>query len=118
MIEQAVRQGWQIPPNVFSDIPQKLHDVVCSPEASDRNKIAAARVLSMLHAQNKAFEPPAENHQPAQVTVYLPHNGTTKTGTIQEVLDVMDEHPEYLETAKARARERSVLKLNGDHRQV
>jgi hypothetical protein len=52
MIERAIRQRWNIPPELREQIPVQLGKVITSGRASHRNKVAAARALFHADALN------------------------------------------------------------------
>jgi len=55
MVEQAVRQNWSIPDAIFQALPGVMAQILSS--GSNREKVAAARVLAALHSQNQATQP-------------------------------------------------------------
>lgn len=69
MIERAVRERWIMPEGAFTDLPAAMLEIVTKESIkvldregvaveidNDREKIAAARVLAVLEAQNQADE--------------------------------------------------------------
>ena len=55
MMEQAVRQNWNIPDAIFKALPGVMAKILS--DGSNREKVAAARVLAALHSQNQATQP-------------------------------------------------------------
>ena len=55
MMEQAVRQNWNIPDAIFKALPGVMAKILS--DGSNREKVAAARVLAALHSQNQAAQP-------------------------------------------------------------
>ena len=53
-IEQALRNNWEMPEQVFRSLPDQLVNIVTN--GSPREQIAAARVLVAMHAQNTAAQ--------------------------------------------------------------
>lgn len=51
VLETMVYQGWDIPPEVYTVLPQALQDIASSPEQSTRDRIRAGEALSHLIAQ-------------------------------------------------------------------
>jgi hypothetical protein len=56
LIEKAVRQRWNIPEALRTVLPGVMARIVASPEASDRNRIAAARVILTADQLNMSQE--------------------------------------------------------------
>ena len=55
MIGSAIRQGWDIPEDILEALPERVMAIVKREDASDKDKIAASKVLvSMLRENNKA----------------------------------------------------------------
>jgi len=52
ILEKAIRQRWDIPPEMRGRVPEVLSGIVNNPDASERNRIAAARALIAADAQN------------------------------------------------------------------
>ena len=61
---------WEIPPEVFKALPQKLYEIAMS---GTRLSVKAAGVLLDMHQQNGAGE--ADIEQRDHVVIYIPHNG-------------------------------------------
>jgi hypothetical protein len=53
--EQALRQNWSIPDAIFKALPGVMAKIL--KDGSNREKVAAARVLAALHSQNQATQP-------------------------------------------------------------
>ena len=69
LIERAVRQRWEIPESSFKVLPLEMLTIVASRESDGktyrykpRERIMAARVLTMIHAQNQADSPATQTH--------------------------------------------------------
>lgn len=61
LIDRAIREGWQIPPEVMREIPKRMYDIAKDADASPRNVIAASRVLCVMHGQNQHGDPQQVN---------------------------------------------------------
>jgi hypothetical protein len=62
MIEQAVRHKWDIPEDMMSFLPRRMLRIAAK-STSERNVIAATRVLAMLVKHNKPPEASLHLHQ-------------------------------------------------------
>ncbi|MBL8815246.1 MAG: hypothetical protein JNL58_04390 [Planctomyces sp.] len=54
-IEQAIRKKWDIPEGVYKALPATLVNILLS--GSNREKIAAARVIAAIREQDEDSEP-------------------------------------------------------------
>ena len=61
-VETAVKQGWDIPAAVFSELPQKLWKIVQA--GKPRESIRAANILRMLNESNARSIPAVHLHAP------------------------------------------------------
>ena len=52
---QAVRNQWELPQELYRSLPQAMQTVM--EKGTDREKVAAARVLAQLHKQNEDAVP-------------------------------------------------------------
>lgn len=52
--ERAVRRGWDIKDHVLDELPHTAKTIISDPKASNRDKLAAGRLLATMHAQNLA----------------------------------------------------------------
>lgn len=55
LVGQAIRHGWNIPPELMDKLPEAMARVVV--EGKPRDKIGAAKVLVQMHAMNAADKP-------------------------------------------------------------
>ncbi len=95
MVERAVRQRWNLPPEVYDEIPAKLYAVINDPKTPQRTKISATRALLAMNAQN------AE-------TAIVPHEVHAGYESVQELLAALANDPAYIEAARQQARLRDV----------
>jgi hypothetical protein len=51
LLETMAYAGWEIPPEVFKDVPTALRDIASSPEQSTRDRIRASEALAHLSQQ-------------------------------------------------------------------
>lgn len=72
MLAKAVRQGWEIPDEVFSELPRWMLDIAAKSQ-SERNRIAAAKVLTTMHKSNQADDPAPQtvNHNSLHAHVVI-----------------------------------------------
>jgi hypothetical protein len=63
LLERATRQGWKMPEGIMDRLPESMKDVALNKKASHRNRIAAARVLTVMHGQNQADDPAPQTHR-------------------------------------------------------
>ena len=77
IIEQAMKQKWNIPPAAFTEIPKKLFAI--AKDGSNRDQVTAARLLKSMNDANADHEPPLlkapQVHLHADVTGNI--NGNT-----------------------------------------
>lgn len=52
MIERAVRHGWEIDPKWTATLPKVAARIAANPDAPNRDRLAALRVLKELQSQN------------------------------------------------------------------
>ena len=69
MATGVVRGQWEIPPEVFRELPAKLFKIAMG---KTRTAIKAAKLLIEMHAANG---PAPQDDQRGHVTIFLPHNG-------------------------------------------
>ena len=67
MLEKAVRQKWDLPEGIMEKLPAAMAKIGLSSKASHRNRIAAARVLVVMHGQNEDDAP--KSGQNTQINV-------------------------------------------------
>lgn len=60
MIQTAIANGWQIPADVMSELPETLANL--TRDADARTQVAAARVLVAMNAQNQKQSPSLVAH--------------------------------------------------------
>jgi hypothetical protein len=60
-IETALRRGWDIPDAIFDSLPKIVAQILL--KGTNREKIAAGRLLAVLHKQNSDREPVIQQHQ-------------------------------------------------------
>jgi len=58
MLEQAVRNRWQLPEQLYVALPTQMMRLLA--HGTPREQIAAARVLALLHQANEEAEHPAQ----------------------------------------------------------
>ena len=88
-VERAVRQRWNLPPEVYDQIPAKLYAVINDPKTPQRTKISATRTLLAMNAQN------AE-------TVIFPNEVHAGCEPVQEILVALANDPAYIEATRIR----------------
>ena len=71
IVGQAVRGAWEIPPDQFSALPERLIGIVQS--GNDRVALKAAKLLVDMNSQNEL--PAKSESQYGRVVVYIPDNG-------------------------------------------
>lgn len=69
-IESALKRGWEIPDAVFESLPKIVAQILL--KGSNREKIAAGRLLAVLHKQNNADQPVVQHHQHVHAHVPVP----------------------------------------------
>ena len=70
MSSGVVRGQWEIPPEVFRELPAKLVEI-----ALGDNPRSAVKAAKLLIAMNAANDPAPQDDQRGHVTIFLPHNG-------------------------------------------
>ena len=76
LIERAMKQKWAIPPKAFTEIPATLFKI--AKDGSNRDQVAAARLLKAMNDANADLEPPGEKPQvtkPPQVHLHADITG-------------------------------------------
>lgn len=73
MIEQAVKQKWNIPIEVFTELPQSLFNSSKDTKLSQRDRNTASKILVMMNEANKEKE-----HQPRQPQLHIHADVTGK----------------------------------------
>lgn len=71
MARGVVREGWEIPPHVFRELPAKLTEIALGDNT--RMAIKAAKLLVEMHAANGAGEISIDTG--GEVVIYIPDNG-------------------------------------------
>ena len=71
MASGVVRGAWEIPPEVFRELPAKLVEIALG--KNSRTAIKAAKLLVEMHAANGAGETHIDQRD--HVTIFIPHNG-------------------------------------------
>lgn len=67
-IERGLRQGWEFPDNLYRALPTLMLELLTKrlPNQtyyySDRTRVAAARVIALLNAQNQKVDPAPQTH--------------------------------------------------------
>ena len=70
MATGVVRGQWEIPPEVFLELPKRLYEL-----AMGQNPRTAAKAAKLLIEMNAANGSPEETDQRGEVVIYIPHNG-------------------------------------------
>ncbi len=70
MASGVVRGQWEIPPEVFRELPAKLFKIAMG---KTRTAVKAARLLIEMHAENGAGETHID--QRGEVVIFIPDNG-------------------------------------------
>ncbi len=80
MATGVVRGQWEIPPEVFRELPAKLVEIAMG--KNTRTAIKAAKLLVEMHAANGAGE--INIDQRGGVVIYIPDNGRGLKGVPHE----------------------------------
>jgi hypothetical protein len=79
MATGVVRGQWEIPPEVFAELPAKLFEIAMG---GTRTGIKAAKILLDMNQQNEAGEINIDTN--GNVVVYIPDNGRGLKGVSNE----------------------------------
>jgi hypothetical protein len=60
-VERGLRQGWEIPQQIYDVLPHVIANIVA--KGTNREKIAAGRLLAVMHKQNNDSQPVIQQHQ-------------------------------------------------------
>lgn len=102
LIETAIKQRWEFTDEYKKGIVTEMVRIVANPKAPERSKIAAARVLAQLEAQNQADE-----HKQADITRAEMAGIIEQLGLVEGAETVQQSEPSGDPTSIADAAERA-----------
>jgi len=86
MLERAVRQQWAIDDRAFSQLPNAMLLIALDRERDDRSRIAAARVITTMHGQNRDDAKPAAPNE-----LHLHQHAGNQTLVVNNLSGLTDE---------------------------
>ena len=57
MINAAIKQGWDIPRELMTQLPSVMSDIIFDERVDPKIKISAAKVIVSMHGQNQKDSP-------------------------------------------------------------
>lgn len=69
LYERAIRQQWEIPQNLYADLPMLAAEIIARRDANknflytDRSRLAAIRLILAMHTANQRDDPAVQKHE-------------------------------------------------------